>query len=115
MTKWLTSGNTAVITGAAGGIGLETARRCASAGMNTVLVDVKQDELKAAEQSLSSTSGKVHAVICDVSDNSQVEQMRDEVLARFEKVHCLMSNAGIGRMGTKPWDDLDAFNQMLGN
>lgn len=114
MTTWLAKGNTAVITGSAGGIGLETARRCAEAGMNLVLVDVKQDDLKAAEQSLASHGAEVHSVICDVSYYAQVEKMRDEVLERFGKVHCLMSNAGIGRMGTKPWEDLDAFNQMIG-
>ena len=114
MTNWLAKGNTAVITGAAGGIGLEAARRFTSSGMNVVLVDVKEEELIAAEQSLTSDDVQIHSIICDVSDNAQVQKMRDDVLEKFGKVHCLMSNAGIGRMGTKPWEDLDAFNQMIG-
>ncbi|MEM7460857.1 MAG: SDR family NAD(P)-dependent oxidoreductase, partial [Pseudomonadota bacterium] len=43
--NWLKSGNTAVVTGAAGGIGLEAAGRFAAAGMNVVLVDRKEDAL----------------------------------------------------------------------
>lgn len=45
---WMKKGNTAVATGAAGGIGLEAARRFAAAGMNVVLVDLKEDALKNA-------------------------------------------------------------------
>ncbi|MEM8921180.1 MAG: SDR family NAD(P)-dependent oxidoreductase, partial [Pseudomonadota bacterium] len=40
MTTWLSEGRTAVITGAAGGIGLEAARRFAAAGMNVAIADV---------------------------------------------------------------------------
>jgi hypothetical protein len=53
------------------------------------------------------------AELCDVSDASAVNALRDKVQARFGKVHVLMNNAGIGRMGTKPWEDLDAFNSLV--
>ncbi len=43
--NWLNENNTAVVTGAAGGIGLESAKRFAAAGMNVVLVDVKEEQL----------------------------------------------------------------------
>ena len=114
MTTWMGEGRTAVITGAAGGIGLEAARRFATAGMNVVLADVKQEELAKAEQSLEETGANVLSVICDVSDYAQVQRLHDEVHDRFGKVHCLMNNAGIARLGSKPWEDLDAFNQIIG-
>ncbi|MEM7460813.1 MAG: SDR family NAD(P)-dependent oxidoreductase [Pseudomonadota bacterium] len=107
------SGNTAVVTGAAGGIGLEAAGRFAAAGMNVVLVDRKEDALQAAEADLSGRDGKIVSLVCDVSDVSAVNAVRDHVEDTFGKVHCLMNNAGIGLMGTKPWEDLDAFHGLV--
>lgn len=110
----LKAGNTAVVTGGAGGIGLESARRFAAAGMNVVLVDMKEDALEEAATELAGKGGgKIVAERCDVSDPAAVNALRDRVLDRFGNVHCLMNNAGIGRMGTKPWEDLDAFNALV--
>lgn len=111
--NWLKKGNTAVVTGGAGGIGLEAARRFASAGMNVVLIDMKNDALSAAAGELSGHGGDVIAETCDVSDPAALNAVRDRVHDKFGKVHCLMNNAGIGRMGTKPWEDLDAFNTLV--
>lgn len=110
---WLKKGNTAVVTGAAGGIGLESARRFAAAGMNVVLVDLKEDALKNAEKELSGSTGIVVAKTCDVSDPEQVMKLSADVESTLGKVHCLMNNAGIGRMGTKPWENLDDFNGLV--
>lgn len=112
--NWIKAGNTAVVTGSAGGIGLESAGRFAAAGMNVVLVDVKEDALAAAAKELDGAGGEIMTEVCDVSDPAAVNRLRDAVLARFGKVHCLMNNAGIGRMGTKPWEDLHAFNGLVG-
>lgn len=114
MTTWLAEGCTAVITGGAGGIGLEAARQFAAAGMNLVIADVKDEELISAEQSLIEAGADVMVTNCDVSDIAQVQRLRDAAIERFGKVHCLMNNAGIGRLGSKPWEDLDALNQMIG-
>lgn len=108
--KWMKAGNTAVVTGGAGGIGLESATRFAAAGMNVVLVDMKADALKEAEAALSGGGGTVIGKLCDVSDVKAVKALASDVENQFGKVHLLMNNAGIGRMGTKPWEDLDAFH-----
>jgi hypothetical protein len=111
--KWLQAGNTAVVTGGAGGIGLEAARRFAATGMNVVLVDMKADALKSAASELSSLGGKIVSVECDVANMAAMTALRDQVNQEFGAVHCLMNNAGIGRMGTKPWEGLDAFNSLV--
>lgn len=111
--NWLKAGNTAVVTGAAGGIGLESAKRFAEAGMNVVLVDMKEEALKDAEVALSGGAGTVIAKPCDVSDFEAMKALATEVEDQFGKVHVLMNNAGVGRMGTKPWEDLDAFHALV--
>ena len=111
--NWMKAGNTAVVTGAAGGIGLESAKRFAAAGMNVVLLDMKEDALKEAEVALAGDGGAIVSKTCDVSDPGAVKAAAAEVEAQFGKVHLLMNNAGIGRMGTKPWEDLDAFNGLV--
>lgn len=113
MTNWLAKGKTAVITGAAGGIGLAAAQRFGDAGMNVVIADVKEAELEAAEKSLTDAGVTVLSQRCDVSDLASVEQLNAVTRDRFGAVHCIMNNAGIGRMGTKPWEDLAAFQQMI--
>ena len=55
----LRNGCTAVITGAAGGIGLELARRFSEAGMNIVIADTNEAELMAVEASLTDTGAQV--------------------------------------------------------
>jgi hypothetical protein len=111
--NWLKQGHTAVVTGAAGGIGLESAKRFAAAGMNVVLVDVKEEQLAEAKAALSGGAGKIIAKVCDVSDPNAMTALAAEVSTELGNVHCLMNNAGIGRMGTKPWENLDAFNGLV--
>ena len=111
--NWLKEGYTAVVTGAAGGIGLESAKRFAAAGMNVVLVDVKEEQLAEANAALSGGAGKIIAKVCDVSDPNAMTALAAEVSTELGNVHCLMNNAGIGRMGTKPWENLDAFNGLV--
>ncbi|MEM7663235.1 MAG: SDR family NAD(P)-dependent oxidoreductase [Pseudomonadota bacterium] len=116
MTDWMKAGNTAVVTGAAGGIGLEAARRYAAGGMNVVIADVK-DELGDVADELAGIAGspdKVLAKSCDVSKLEEVEALRDAAIAQFGKVHCLMNNAGIGRMGSLPWEDVEQLHTILG-
>lgn len=113
--EWMQAGRTAVVTGAAGGIGLETARRFAAAGMNVVIADVK-DELKAAGEELAEIAGNRDRVLtqyCDVSKPEAVEALQEAAASRFGNIHCLMNNAGIGMMGTPPWEGMDQLHRIL--
>lgn len=113
MTAWLKDGNTAVVTGAAGGIGLEAARRFSAAGMNVVLADVNAEALEQAKVSIPNSGGGLLTKVCNVADPTSVHSLFETATTEFGPVHCLMNNAGIARMGTKPWEDIDAFKSML--
>ncbi len=114
--EWFKQRNTAAITGGAGGIGLETAKRFATRGMNLAIVDVKE-ELEEAERSLNKVTkgaSKVKAFNCDVSDYDEVLSLKEDVYKEFGEVHCLMNNAGIAVMGNPPWEGKDMLTNVLG-
>ena len=116
MTDWMQAGKTAVITGAAGGIGFETARRFINAGMNVAIADVKETLPQAHEQlvALAGNADRVMAETCNVADREAMQGLQEKVAARFGPVHCLMNNAGIATRGAKPWEGLDGLNHILG-
>ncbi|HYE46729.1 MAG TPA: SDR family NAD(P)-dependent oxidoreductase [Caulobacter sp.] len=95
----LQPGHTAVITGAADGIGLAAARRFLSLGLNVVLADVNGEKLLAAAASLNA-GDRAMAVPTDVSDPRAVISLRDAAIAQYGAVHVLMNNAGIGGGGS---------------
>jgi NAD(P)-dependent dehydrogenase (short-subunit alcohol dehydrogenase family) len=97
----LDAGRAAVITGAASGIGLATARRFASFGMHVVLADLPGAALEQATRQLADVSGagQVVAIATDVSDFAAVQSLRFQAFERFGAVDVLMNNAGVGQGG----------------
>jgi len=88
-------GKTAVITGAASGIGLALARRAAREGMRLVLADLDAGELDAAAADLRAAGADVLARMVDVARAGEVQALADEAFARFGAVHLLANNAGV--------------------
>ncbi|MBI3095006.1 MAG: SDR family NAD(P)-dependent oxidoreductase [Rhodocyclales bacterium] len=86
----------AVITGAASGIGLELARRAAAEGMNLVLADIEHDKLEAAAATLNLPAARLLLQKTDVSREDEVAALADAAFARFGGVHLLCNNAGVG-------------------
>jgi NAD(P)-dependent dehydrogenase (short-subunit alcohol dehydrogenase family) len=100
-------GRTAVVTGAASGIGLGIARQCGARGMNVVLCDVEAGALDEAA-ALVGEADRVLTVRVDVSDPAQVDAAADAAAERFGPVHLLCNNAGVsitGRMWNMTVDD----------
>jgi NAD(P)-dependent dehydrogenase (short-subunit alcohol dehydrogenase family) len=97
-------GKTAVITGAASGIGLALAQRFAGDGMQLVLADIEEGPLAEAEEKLSAGGADVLAVPTDVSKWDDVESLAAATHAHFGSVHLLCNNAGVGGGGGLMWD-----------
>ncbi len=89
------STRTAVITGAAEGIGKAIAARAAAEGMNLVLADIHADKLAATVAEFEAQGIPVIGLRTDVSDATQVDALADAAFARFGNVHLLVNNAGV--------------------
>ncbi len=89
------AGKTAVITGAASGLGKAFATRFAAADMNVVLADVEEPALDLAVDELRDGGAAVIGVVTDVSDGASVERLLDQSLAAFGRVNVLCNNAGV--------------------
>ena len=113
----LRSSRTAVITGAASGIGFATAERLARSGLNVCIADHDAEALGPASEALSKVSARgadaVLAVETDVSRIESVEALRNAALERFGEVALLMNNAGTGGGGS-PWQNCEGWRRVLG-
>lgn len=90
------SGRTAVITGAASGIGLALAQRAAREGMRLVLADIDEAKLAEAAKSLPAAADALVTRRVDVSREEDIAALADEAFNRFGGVHLLCNNAGVG-------------------
>lgn len=106
-------GRTAVVTGAASGIGLAMARRFVAEGMQVVLADVSPDRVDAIRQQLENEGARILAVPTDVSDPASVDALADAVQKTLGDVHLLCNNAGIIRAGSSWAQDLDSWRAVL--
>src|ERR1700739_4976723 len=101
----------ALVTGAASGLGLATAKAFAEAGAFVVLADWNEKEVQAAAKDLASKSPKKLAVPCDVSDDARVEAMVKQTVATFGRLDAAYNNAGIQNVlaetADSPCDDYD--------
>jgi len=108
-------GKTAVITGAARGIGKVTAETLARAGAHCALIDV-MDEVKATAQEIAGLGVRAEGYLADVTDSAQITALMKEIHAAFGAIDILVNNAGITRdnlllrMTDDEWDQVLAIN-----
>ena len=93
------AGKTAVVTGAASGIGLELARRFGAAGMKLVLADIEADRLDEVVAELTTAGCPVASLAIDVRAVDDLRALEQLAVERFDKVHVLCNNAGVGSGG----------------
>ena len=89
------TGKTAIVTGAASGIGKEIALEFAKAGASVAIADLNLDGANAVADQIKQAGGKAMGVAMDVTNEDAVNAGIDSVAAAFGSVDILVSNAGI--------------------
>src|SRR5436190_19209607 len=87
------SGKTAIITGAAQGIGFETARLFGEAGAKVMLADIQAEKLEQARQALAAQGYEVSSAVADITNVAQTEAAAKATLDAWGKIDVLVNNA----------------------
>lgn len=105
-----------IITGAAMGLGLATAKELASHGANLSLVDYNQEALDKAKQEITDEfpEVKILTVTADVSSEEAVKNYVDETVKTFGRIDGLYNNAGIeGKQAGITEYDINVFKKVI--
>jgi NAD(P)-dependent dehydrogenase (short-subunit alcohol dehydrogenase family) len=110
MADWTTRGKTVLITGAARGLGAETARRVAARGANVALVGLEAEELERVAAQCGTNAAWFE---CDVTDAEALERAVQGTVDRFGGIDVVMANAGIAPGGMVRSTDPAAFERTI--
>jgi NAD(P)-dependent dehydrogenase (short-subunit alcohol dehydrogenase family) len=110
MDDWTVRGKTVLITGAARGLGAETARRVAARGANVALVGLEPEELERVAAQCGRNAAWFE---CDVTDTEALRRAVEWAVKRFGGIDVCMANAGIAPIGTVRSTDPDAFERTI--
>ncbi|OBK98138.1 3-oxoacyl-ACP reductase [Mycobacterium asiaticum] len=108
----LLEGQTAVVTGAAQGLGFAIAERFIAEGARVVLGDVNLEATEAAAEKLGGAEVAV-AVRCDVTQSDQVQNLIQTAIDRFGDLDIMVNNAGITRDATMRKMTEEQFDQVI--
>ncbi len=98
-------GQTAIVTGASTGLGVQMAKALANQGANIVCIARRENLIQEVAKDIADTfQVKTLAIRCDVTDTAMVESMVDQVMEHFGRVDILINNAGTGAVA--PAEDI---------
>ena len=97
---------TVVITGSARGFGLELAKEFRKYNYNVVISDILENELINAVNILKniSSNGNILSVICDVTKEDDLINLKDETIKNFGSIDIWINNAGVNQKMVPIWE-----------
>ncbi len=101
------TGQTAVVTGAATGIGEAIARRLAAAGAEVGVADIDYPGAVRVAQSITESGANAFPLYLDVTDRDAVERAVQEVVQRTGRIDIWVNNAGIAGRAAPLWEQTD--------
>jgi NAD(P)-dependent dehydrogenase (short-subunit alcohol dehydrogenase family) len=107
------SGKTAVVTGAASGIGLATARLLRQLGAQTVFLDRNGEGLQSAVDDSLAASGTARAFTLDLADHEAIERCFDEIKTECGGIDILVNSAALNVSGASVDYGLDVWQKVL--
>jgi len=107
------SGKVAIVTGAAGGIGLASAEQMAKEGAKVVATDVQFDLLQKGVNAINKSGGDAIALKLDVTSPKEWKAVVDKTIEKYGKVDILVNNAGIHVAKGILQEDLEGWNKVI--
>lgn len=104
---------TAIVTGAAQGIGLATALKFAREGARLMVCDIRREAVDAAVAQCRALGAQAEGQVVDVTSRGQVQAMADAALARFGRIDVLVNNAGITQDARLQKMTLEQFDRVI--
>jgi len=103
------AGKTAIVTGAASGVGEATAIRFAQEGAEVVVADINSEGIERVVGAIKAAGGRAIGVTVDVSDIGQIKKCVSDGIAAFGKLDIVINNAGMpsshgSTFAEDPWD-----------
>ncbi len=93
--NWSFNDKVALVTGAASGMGLATAKAFAEAGAAVTLADIHEDGVRSAAEELVAAGRKAIAVRCNVAEEAEVAAMVEQTVSTFGRLDAAFNNAGV--------------------
>ena len=106
-------GKTAIVTGAARGIGKAVALKFAREGADVVMLDILEKELKESKAEVEAFGTKVEAIAADLTVEGLVMDTVDTVVRKFGTVDILMNCAGISREMPLNEMSMETFDKIM--
>ena len=94
----------ALVTGAGSGMGLATAQAFAAEGAAVALVDINESAARTAAEQLAASGHRAIASTCDVTNETQVKRMVEEVVSAFGRLDAAFNNAGVQSLAVETAD-----------
>lgn len=104
-----------LITGAASGIGKASAERIASEGGKVICVDIQKDAVEAVAAGINASEGRGEAIalVCDITDQSSVNDTVASAIAKFGQLDALCNIAGTLRFDNTLEAKMDDFKRVM--
>ena len=102
-----------LITGGSRGLGLALARGFAEKGAQLVLCARSEEELDRARQDLAGFGRTPYTIVCDVTDQVQVQNLIDATITRYGQLDVLVNNAGLITVGPIDTMTVDDFERAM--
>ena len=98
-------GKSAIITGAANGIGKATALKLSKEGAKVALIDINKEKIEAVAADIRKSGGTAEAIVVDITKSVEIRAAVAKVLAAFGQIDILVNSAGAGWHKQIPFKD----------